>query len=326
MANSGRKIDYRLRPAKNIERKMIRDILLRLSPFGIFSEYQYIGFGSKYFVDFVLMHKYLGIDEMISIEADSTNRNRYRFNKPYDCIDVKFGHSGEVLPNLNLAKKTIYWMDYDSPFNKYMFSDLSTIVERCPSGSVIFLSYNSEPYKLGDLKAEYRDIDDGFYRRKFETVFGNEFIPAGFDERGFSNKTNYSKFIRECLHSQLKSTLSSRNVILSEEQRITFKQICYFDYSDGTNMSTVGFIVVKSDDSHLIDLCRMQHLYFYTETDECYEIKVPNLTTKETRFLMEKMPSKGNIQYDSRVFAEKDVVEFQSNYKYYPSFMEIDFL
>ncbi|HGB1823876.1 TPA: O-methyltransferase, partial [Salmonella enterica subsp. enterica serovar Bahrenfeld] len=73
MANTGRKIDYRIRPAKNIERKMIRDVLLRLSPFGIFSDYQYIGFGSKYFTDFIIMHKYLGIDDMISIEGDVNN-------------------------------------------------------------------------------------------------------------------------------------------------------------------------------------------------------------------------------------------------------------
>ncbi|EPR9086187.1 O-methyltransferase [Cronobacter dublinensis] len=326
MANSGRKIDYRLRPAKNIERKMIRDILLRLSPFGIFSEYQYVGFGSKYFVDFVLMHKYLGIEEMISIEADTTNRSRYKFNRPYECIDVKFGHSTEVLPTLNLSKKSIYWMDYDSPFNKYMFSDLSTIVERCPSGTVVLLSYNSEPYKIGDLKAEYNDIEEGFFRRKFESVFGNEFIPAGFDERGFSNKTNYSKFIRGCLHSQLESTLSNRNVSLQEEHKITTKQICYFDYSDGTNMSTVGFIVTNKKDLPLVDLCRLHDLYFYSQSDACYEIKVPNLTSKETRFLMEKMPSKGNIEFDNKIFTEKDVSEFQANYKYYPSFMEIDFL
>lgn len=325
MANSGRKIDYRLRPAKNIERKMIRDVLLRLSSFGIFSEYQYVGFGSKYFVDFVLMHKYLGIDEMISIEADSTNRNRYKFNKPYECIDVRFGHSGEVLPTLRLTKKSIYWMDYDSPFNKSMLSDLSTIVEVCPSGTVVFLSYNSEPYKLGDLKSEFNDIDEGFYRRKFENVFGHEFIPIGFDERGYSNKVNYSKFIRGCLHAQLDSTLSKRNVSLSDEKRITYKQVSYFDYSDGTNMSTLGFIIVDNNDLHLIDRCRVGDLYFYSESDICYEIKAPNLTSKETRFLMEKMPSKGNIEYDSRIFTEKDVNEFKANYKYYPSFMEIDF-
>lgn len=324
MANTGRKIDYRIRPAKNIERKMMRDILLRLSPFGIFSDYQYIGFGSKYFTDFIIMHKYLGIDSMISIEGDVNNRRRYRFNKPFECIDVKFGHSNEVLPTLNLARKLILWLDYDYLFDNTMLSDLATVTEQCPSGTVIFLSYNSESYKLNDLKKEYPDLESGYYRRKFEAAIGNEFIPVGFDERGWSDRKTYSKFLRSCIHSQLDKILSIRNIDLNIEDKLIAHQICFFDYSDGAPMSTIGVMITKQKESGLFASCKLDSLYFYTSNEDSYEIKVPNLTSKEVRYLMEKMPKGENFDVDFRIFAEQDVDDFQANYKYYPSFMEID--
>ena len=107
MSNSGRKINYSVRPAKNVERKMMRDFFLRLSHFGRIEDYRYIGFGSKYFSDFIIFHRHLNISEMISIEADTNNRARYEFNKPYSNIRMEWGHSSEVLPKLaQSAKKT----------------------------------------------------------------------------------------------------------------------------------------------------------------------------------------------------------------------------
>ncbi len=304
---------------------MIRDALIRLFPFGIFSQYQYIGFGSKYFVDFSIIHKYLHINKMISIEGDSTNRNRYYFNRPYECIDIKFGHSTVVLPKINLNQKSIIWLDYDEAFSSYMLEDISTIVSSLPSGSIFCLSYNSHPYNLQSLKEEYPDVAEGFYRKKFEDVFGEEHIPGDFDERGWSNKKNFSKFIRNVITSQITTVLSGRNN--TENQRndwLNAKQILYFDYADGAHMSTIAFVITSAKDRGLLDSCKLNELSFFRDNNESYEIKIPNLTSKEIRFLMEKMPSTDNLELDSTIFNNGDVLEFQKNYRYYPSFMEIE--
>ncbi len=66
---SYRKINYRVRPAKSIQRKMLCDALLRLSFFEPVENYRYVGFGSTTFTDFILFHKILGIKDMISIET-----------------------------------------------------------------------------------------------------------------------------------------------------------------------------------------------------------------------------------------------------------------
>ena len=66
MAASYRKIDYRVRPAKAVERKMFVEILRKLSEFGRLEGYRYVGLGSLYFSDFKLFHRVLGFDSMIS--------------------------------------------------------------------------------------------------------------------------------------------------------------------------------------------------------------------------------------------------------------------
>lgn len=325
MANTGKKINYSIRPAKNVERKMLRDTLLRLFPFGIFSQYQYIGFGSKYFVDFSIVHKYLHVNKMISIESDIINKNRYYFNRPYDCIDIKFGHSSEILPKINLRKKSIVWLDYDDAFSSYMLEDLSTLIEKLPSGSIICISYNSHPFNPEQVKKEYPDIPSGFYRRKFEDIFGEEHIPPNFDERGWTNKKVYSKFIRGVINSQANKVLAGRNNIsVPEDNRLVLQQILYFDYQDNAHMSTVAFVLTEAKDLPLLESCKLSELPFYRDGSESYEIQIPNLTSKEVRHLMEKMPNEGDLDIDNLVFTANDINEFRKNYRYYPSFMEIE--
>jgi hypothetical protein len=77
MPGSYEKINYGLRPAKCIERKMMCEAFRRLSEFGSVESYRYIGFGSTYFSDFSLFHKHLGITNMISMEQDEHNAPRF---------------------------------------------------------------------------------------------------------------------------------------------------------------------------------------------------------------------------------------------------------
>ncbi|MBK9388786.1 MAG: hypothetical protein IPN68_00865 [Bacteroidetes bacterium] len=111
-------INYDLRPAKAIERKMLCDLFHRLSSFNQLNRYQYIGFGSTYFSDFSQFHKNLGFKDLISIEKDIKNEKRFKFNIPYSCIKLLLGHSNEILPTLALENTpTILWLDYDYPLD-----------------------------------------------------------------------------------------------------------------------------------------------------------------------------------------------------------------
>mgnify|MGYP000731595878 CR=1 FL=1 len=55
MAGSGEVVNYNIRPCKNIERKMMCEMISCLATVDELSEYRYIGMGAKYFVDFIQM-------------------------------------------------------------------------------------------------------------------------------------------------------------------------------------------------------------------------------------------------------------------------------
>ena len=78
--SSSHRVQYDLRPRKQIERRMMIHAFQRLSEarFTI-SSYRYAGFGAFFFVDFILFHRLLGIDDMVSIEHDDEHERRVQF-------------------------------------------------------------------------------------------------------------------------------------------------------------------------------------------------------------------------------------------------------
>jgi hypothetical protein len=98
----------------------------------------------------------------------------------------------------------------------------------------------------------------------------------------------------------------------------------YFNYADGQKMTTLSYLAFKKSDKVLIDNCRLEEMKFYREMDDDYHIEVPNLTLKEIRYLSEVMPSNSVEPIEPEVFAVKDVNLFKENYRYFPSFTEIE--
>ncbi len=64
------------------------------------ADYQYTGFGEIGFVDFILLHRLLGIHRMVSVEHDLKAKRRCKFNKPFANIQMKFGPISEFIPEL----------------------------------------------------------------------------------------------------------------------------------------------------------------------------------------------------------------------------------
>ena len=114
--NDAGMINYYLRPNKQVERKIILEILQTvigiLKPSTTSTNYQYVGMGSFYFFDFILMHKFLKIDDLVSIENRS-DVNRFKFNLPYDFITFHNMLSTNYLAAIHdWNKKSIIWLDY----------------------------------------------------------------------------------------------------------------------------------------------------------------------------------------------------------------------
>ena len=75
MPGSDQKINYQVRPAKSIERKMLCDLIREVQLMRADGEMRYIGLGAKYFTDFLLLHNEFGITDMISIESEKDEKH-----------------------------------------------------------------------------------------------------------------------------------------------------------------------------------------------------------------------------------------------------------
>lgn len=323
MTTSGRLINYQLRPAKSVERKMLRDLFAKLIPFDNLKKYQYIGFGSHYFTDFILFHKSLHINKMISIERDDTSKNKYIFNQPFKCIQLEFGDSNSILPELDLQQPSILWLDYDKRFNPNMLNDIDTFTQNCSSGSILLLSFNSQPHKPAALKQEYNSEEEaGLFERKIIEEVTERYFPVDFKEQGIRKWSNYSNLIRKSIISRIIDTLHGRNI---GSEKFFYKQLCFFNYQDGVEMTTVGFIFFTEQDLHKYEACNFNDLDYFSDSSEPYLIEIPNLTLKEIKTLMQNMPKVDKKNLPKGVFTDKDIEIFQKIYKYFPTFMDVEY-
>ena len=306
MASSFRAIDYSIRPAKHIERKMLAETFRRLDKFCAIDLYQYVGFGSIYFSDFLLFHKILGIKEMVSIELDTNNKDRFEFNRPFNCIKMKFGHSNIVLPTLNFKKKTITWLDYDGTLNSNVLQDISTVCFNSTSGSILTVSVNARNLDnieaLGDLVGEGK-------------------VPLGITKKDL-HKWGTAKVYRDIITNEITQTLQNRNSLATKEDSFVYKQLFNFHYSDDVEMLTVGGIIFQNKYLDTYQSCDFENIPFVKPDSEPFLIKVPRLTYREIRHLDKQLPTKSVSKILASAIPQADLEHYAKLYRYFPTFAE----
>lgn len=322
MSGSYRKINYDLRPAKSIERKMFCEAIRRLIIFSDLSKYRYVGFGSTFFTDFLLIHKSLGINNLISIEKNKEDKKRFEFNCPYKCVELEFGDANDVLPEISWAKKTILWLDYDDPLKESMLTDIGTFISRAQTGSIILITIDVKP----DESIE-QDAKKSRYEQLTERITKTK-IPIDVEEKDLDGE-NYPRVCYNIVNNEIDEILSKRNGGL--ENKLIYKQLFNFYYQDSSPMLSIGGILYAENDEKKIEKCQFHKIDFIRcEKDkyEPYKIDVPNLTLRERRYLDKMMPSKNISKLKKKakpVFLTKKMVEAYSKiYRYVPNFVEAE--
>lgn len=327
---SYQKINYALRPAKAAERKMLCEGMRRLSYFNKIEKYRYIGFGSTYFSDFLLIHRALGINNMVSIERNEQDKSRFEFNKPYKCIDLRFGQSSEILPVLEWDTPTILWLDYDGKLSSDMLQDVGLFCAKAVPGSMIIVSVNAHP-DSNDTR-DPKSLND--YRlRKLVEMVGRERIPPSTQGKDLTFKGK-AGVLRKIIHNEIQETLSKRNGGLSDDQKLAYNQIFNFTYQDGAKMLTIGGALYSVSQSSTFEQCGFKDLDFYRPEEEEFNIGIPKLTFREIRYLDKKLPPRnqdgGEVALtvedlgDLAVVPEEDIQDYMKIYRYFPNFAEAD--
>ncbi len=321
MSKSYESINYALRPAKSVERKMLLDAFRHLSSFGVLSSYKYIGFGSPFFSDFILFHKSLNITDMVCVEKEEDDRDRFEFNKPFQFININFGKSSEILPSIDLNTRTIAWLDNESVLNSEILGDINWFFTRAPQGSVFVVTVNAHPIPSDGDNPQAHEAKS---MKRLKEQVGEERIPLGIqgkDLRGWNN----AKTLKRIIDNEIEKTLNVRNGMLREGTHIKYKQLFNFHYSDRAKMLTVGGLIYDEGQIGIFANCLFDQLEFLRFENEPYRIKIPSLTYKEIRHIDAHIMIDGSVEKKRVNFLKtSDLNNYEKIYRFFPKFAETE--
>jgi hypothetical protein len=306
---SSRKVPYDLRPAKQIERRMLLDALHILSNNGFqLRDYQYTGMGSIYFVDFILLYKLLGIKRLVSAESDETIADRITFNVPYADVVSDMRTVGDVVADLDRDILHLVWMDYDFQLNGDVIRDILTASQVLSPGSILLVTVDVEPpVENGNVKS---------WRAYYESQVMS-YLGAGWGDDDFGQSalphTN-----AQILFNAIEKGLASRT-------NVEFLPLFNFSYADGHAMLTVGGMIGTEKERRRLSMCDFLREPFMRlgRSDQPFEIHVPKLTRKERLYLDQFMPCSDEWQPKEFSLPKADVLAYREIYRYYPAFAEL---
>lgn len=307
-------INYSLRPSKSVQRGVIFEGLKVLFDVMRLQNAVYIGLGSIWFTDFVMAHKVLDIDEMISIEKDEIGYRRARFNKVYSCIKILRGRSDEKLrETIELenyrTRPWIVWLDYDSALNESKIEEMRWLLRNAPENSIVLFTFSATQNAYG------RKLKDR--PQRLANLLGSV-VP---DDMGKER----------CEKDNLALTLASLTMdflssVIADNARLGgFVRSFKVPYLDSVGMVTVGGVLPTRETVDSVSAVVDDHKWKCV-VDEM--IQAPPMTLKEVATLQAELPFDGEltrarIQELGFDLLEDQIRSFQQYYKYLPNFAEI---
>lgn len=311
MTNNGSsdKINYLVRPAKQVERKLIIEALQCLGKKYDIANYTYVGMGSRYFVDFQMVHKLLGISDMISFEKEEDKIKRFEFNQPYEFINLQPGLSAEILPTLDWSKNFIIWLDYDQEISPYMIDDIEIVCDNARPGTILLLTIDAEPKRFDEGFPE-DEIDRMETRLKNlkESVYPH--YPPSIKKTDLSRK-RFPAILMQIVRERIRDCLAIKD--------LNFFQLFNFVYEDSSQMYTFGCIFEKRINK--IQATGIYDLGYIFKDDHFVKIKLPILTPREKMHFDRLIPGIADKLTEFEMASDK-LRTYEKYYRYYPQYFE----
>lgn len=297
-----KRFSYARRPAKYIQRRMVVDTLRRLRAFSELGEYEYVGFGGMEFVDFELIHRELDIQSMTSIEEDSGNPDRYRFNIPFADVAVKFDRASAVLPTLlDEPVLRIVWLDYECELTLEVLQDVSTALRKLVPGSVLIVSVNCHGPKLATERLA-----------QFSKNVEPDRVPPGIDDATLA-KWGWANACHNVLVAEADAEVARRY------DGVEFEQLFHFNYADGARMLTWGGVLIGPGNRPAYKGAAFEELPQVSLTGEQpYEIAPPVLTMREALHLNAQLPIDDPAEIEAKGISSQDLNSYAELYRWYP--------
>ena len=322
--SSSYSVQYDVRPAKQVERRMLVDALQRLAAAGFpVADYQYTGFGAIYFVDFILFHKLLGLNKLVSLEQQTSLTSRMNFNKPFSCVDVKMIPASTEIPNLSRDIRHFVWLDYDGVLQRDFLSDIQSAITVLPSGSILLVTVDVEPPEDHD----YEIVDPNFdstkevlgpkHWKRYYEYHASSYLKIGLSDADFGK----SELIRRS--TEILKAAFTKSIVARPE--LQFLPMFSFSYRDSHAMLTMGGMIAGRAERRQLRASTLGDTVYYRRdfTSAPFEIKVPRLTRKERVYLDREMPCADGWAPEDFNLDPEVVRHYRDIYRFLPAFAEI---
>ena len=309
LPKSYRSVNYDLRPAKQVERRMIIDTLQRLASQGLpIRDYQYTGFGSIYFVDFILFHRILGMHRLLSAEGEKSDEDRVMFNRPFDCVKVVMEYARDVIPTLKTDRKHLLWLDYDQKLSQDQLLDIRLASSHLPCSSMLLITVDVEPPDKNGTPAEWQE----YFREQGGLFYDSTLTVQDFaaDNLPFINRHIVSRAITSGL---------------TDQPGLQFLPLFNFLYADGHQMLTIGGIIGSSKELRMIRKSKLATIHYIRRSfkRKPYQIKVPCLTRKERLYLDLYMPCDEAWTPTEFGLESEELAAYREIYRFFPAYAEL---
>lgn len=299
MSKSYEQVNYLLRLKKQIERKLIIETLQSLDRVIDIKEYRYFGFGSVYFADFILFHKYLNINKMTSIDDKVDDEKRFLFNVPFGFIDFETcGCKLFLEKKLDWNDRLFIWLDYDTCLDKSIIGDVEFIAAKAKPFDIVLVTIEGEsPKEPDEILEDFR-----------------LYIPASSTRKAI--KEDFPRVLNHIIQASI------QNGMQHQIGDVCFLQLFNLTYRDTKKMYTFGGMFC---DVSMVENCKEQltRLHYIRHENEVIKIDCPLLTPREKMYLDQGVQRNGiNDVTGVTGLKRNDVDRYRLYYKYYPQFFE----
>lgn len=185
------------------------------------------------------------------------------------------------MPTLDLAKRSLVWLDYDGALSRSMANDLATVGRYAASGTFVGVTFaasfpTANPGRENELKR---------LKEEFPDSLADDTKPVTLDGAKFG------EFGRSALGALLEKAVSNADAGEQDAGKIrSVRQICFFKYKDNAPMITIGWLVVAASDLPTFDACKFEALPFVRADTVPFVIKIPLVTPLEVREMERRLP------------------------------------
>ncbi len=335
--SAGASLPYHLRPHKAVDRRIFVDLLSRVERWRPLNDYVYLSMGAYPLEDHKLVHRILGMRNLITFDYDDEVVARQVFNRPVASCHCLMKNSGEVVAQLDgliaecgiEPEGVVVWLDYTDPKKLgTQVREFQTLLDKMGHGDIVRVTVNAHPNELADgLRTavpveEKRESQFTKLKRRIE-----DFLPSWVTAADMTAETLPRVLAESFSSAALAAIPATSNLVVSP--------LSIVRYADGQQMLSITAMLCERDQvSAMREQTGIDAWPFGSPNwSTVHNLIVPALTLREKLFLEREALGKSSAdiakELGFKTASDISIDEFLENYRmyyrFYPSILHADF-